>query len=331
MNTSQKTYRLGFVGAGNITKLHYEGIKRHPERVSIAAMCDPDCETLSARAAEFGCPATFPDVTSMIDGAEIDAVIVCTATNVRSDVLFPLIAAEIPVLCEKPMAETFREAVAISEMARSANVPFAVNQNFRRHFSFHIARKILSSGILGDPLHLMQTASYMRHDTGWRLARDRYVMSVMSIHWFDGYRYLLGEEPESVYCRHVNSPATEGGEDTAISLILTFPGGTVVSLSESFSSFTKQSLCALDCTEGGLILNYNGLQEIKPDGTVVEHANPYDKAEATWYVLDDLLRAYEEGRPPETSFDDNINSMKILEAAYRSCDEQRTVALEEVV
>lgn len=330
MSISQKIYRIGFVGAGNITKLHYEGIKRHPGRVAVAALCDPNQDTLKSRAEEFGCTDTFPDVTSMIRETGIDAAIVCTTTHVRSDVLQPLIEAGIPVLCEKPLAETYAEAVRIASLAESHGVPVAVNQNFRRHFTFHIARDILSGGSLGIPLHLMHTACYMRHDTGWRLSRDRYVMAVMSIHWFDGYRYLLDDDPISIYCRHVNSPATEGGEDTAISTILTFSNGTVVSLSESFSSYTKQSVCALDCAEGGLIMNYSSLTEIRAGGETVEHTNQYDKAEATYYVLDDLLHACEEKHAPETSVQDNLKSMRILEAAYRSCEEQRRVDLEEI-
>jgi predicted dehydrogenase len=330
MNTSQKVYRIGFVGAGNITKLHYEGMKRHPDRVAVGALCDPNPDTLKSRAEEFSCTATFSDVTSMIREAGIDAAIVCTATHVRSDVLTPLIEAGIPVLCEKPLAETYAEAVGIASQADSHGIPVAVNQNFRRHFTFHIARDILAGGSLGNPLHLMHTACYMRHDTGWRLSRNRYVMAVMSIHWFDGYRYLLEDEPASIYCRHINSPATEGGDDTAVSTILTFSHGTVVSLSESFSSYTKQSVCALDCAEGGLIMNYGELTEIRTGGETVKHTNQYDKAEATYYVLDDLLNACEEKRAPETSVHDNLKSMRILEAAYRSCEERRQVDLEEI-
>jgi predicted dehydrogenase len=77
-------------------------------------------------------------------------------------------------------------------------------------------------------------------------------------------------------------------------------------------------------------MNYGELTEIHADGETMKHTNQYDKAEATYYVLDDLLNAYEEGRAPETSVDDNLKSMRILEAAYRSCEERRHVDLEEI-
>jgi predicted dehydrogenase len=205
-----------------------------------------------------------------------------------------------------------------------------VNQNFRRFFSFAVAREALARGELGRPLHLTQTVLGLRHDTGWRLERERYVMAVISIHWFDGYRFLLGDEADSVYCRAVNSPATDGGADTAVSVVIQFRGGAVASLSESFSSYAKQATCSLDCERGALVMNYEAVTEMRPGGEAIEHGNPFDKAEATYWLLDDLMRAVEEGGEPETSAGDNVGSMRILEAAYRSAAEGRAVRLDEV-
>jgi predicted dehydrogenase len=330
VSVERNIYRVGIVGAGNISRLHLYAIGRHPNRMQAVALCDPDKETLTARAADYGISECYADLADMIAQADIDVAVVCTPTHVRREVLFPLIEAGIPTLCEKPFAETYAEAVAIEREARDARVPIAINQNFRRHFTFHLAREILARGHLGRPLHLVQSTLYLRRDTGWRLQRKRYVMAVMTIHWFDGYLYLLRDAPKTVYCRGVNSPATEGGDDTAVSVILQFHQGTVLSLSESFSSFARQGACSLDCERGALVMGYEALTEVRPDGERIEHRNPFDKAEATWYLLDDLMKAVEEQRAPETSAADNLNSMRILEGAYRSLEENRVVSLEEI-
>jgi len=322
--------KVGIVGAGNISRLHLEGMSRHPERVELVALSDPDEATLKARAAEFGIPRTYRDLGGMLAEEHLDAAIVCTPTQVRKQVVLPLIEAKIPTFCEKPFAETYPEAAEVERAARQAGVALAINQNFRRHFTFDVARQVLDRGELGKPLHLVQSAAYMRHDIGWRLDRKRYVMAVMSIHWFDGYRYLLRDEPETVYCRGLNSPATAGGEDTAVSVVLQFSRGTVVSLSESFSSFTRQNACTLDCESGGLVMDYEKAVEVRSNGARVEHENPFDKAGATYYLLDDLMLAVQDGRAPETSAADNLKSMRIMEAAYRSLAENRVVGVEEI-
>jgi predicted dehydrogenase len=155
-------------------------------------------------------------------------------------------------------------------------------------------------------------------------------MAVMSIHWFDGYRFLLRDEPETVYCRALNSPATEGGEDTAISAITQFKTGTVVSLDESFSSFTRPFSTTLDCEDGGLVMEYGKMTEVRSSGERIEHNNPYDKAEATYFVLDDLLSAVEDNREPETSVFDNLNSMRYMEAAYQSMETGKVIRVEDI-
>ena len=330
MSFPDRPYRVGFVGAGNISKLHLEGIARHPDRMQAAALCDVEAKALAARAAEFGVGRTYAGLDEMIARAELDVAVVCTPTHVRKQVILPLLEAGIPVFCEKPFAETYAEAAAVEARSRQLRVPVAINQNFRRHFSFLMAREVLARGGLGKPLHLTQVSMFLRRDTGWRLDRRRYVMAVMSIHWFDGYRFLLGKEPETVYCRGVNSPATEGGEDTGVSVILQFPDGVVANLSESFSCFAGTSFCVLDCEAGSLTLGYAKMVESRGPGQSIEHTNPFDKAEATYFLLDDLMRAREEARPPETSASDNLKSMRIMEAAYRSLTENRVVRIEEI-
>jgi predicted dehydrogenase len=42
MSAAKVPYRIGIVGAGNISKLHLDGMRRHPGRVAAVALCDPD-------------------------------------------------------------------------------------------------------------------------------------------------------------------------------------------------------------------------------------------------------------------------------------------------
>jgi predicted dehydrogenase len=219
-----RNYRIGFVGAGNVSNLHLKGIDRHPEKYKIVAVCDPDEHNRQNRVDEYAIDHSFVNVEEMITSIEIDAAVVCAPTQIRKEVMLPLIEAGIPIFCEKPFAETFSEAKEIQEAASKAGVQVAINQNHRRFFTFIMARDLLKNGALGKPLHLTQVANGLRYDVGWRLDRKRYIMAVMSIHWVDGYRLLFQKEPETVYCRNVNSPATPGGEDTAVSMVLEFPG-----------------------------------------------------------------------------------------------------------
>ncbi len=330
MDKKRDPYLVGLIGAGRISKLHLDSIGRHTDSMKVVALCDPDREVVEKRAAEYGIEHTYGALEDMIEQESLNVAIVCTPTPIRKKVMLPLIEAGIPIFCEKPFAETYAEAKQIEQAAREAGIAVAVNQNFRRHFAFSIARPIIESGRLGRPLHLMQTTVYRRRDKGWRLDRKRYVLAVMSIHWFDGYRYLLGDEPEQVYCQSVNSPVTSGGEDTAVSVILRFRNGAVVTLSESFSSFSDLASCSLDCENGGLQLGFDCMTEVRAGGQTIEHKNPYDISEASYWLLNDLTEAAANGHEPETSATDNLKSIRIMEAAYLSAEENRPVSMEEI-
>ena len=155
-------------------------------------------------------------------------------------------------------------------------------------------------------------------------------MAIMTIHWLDGYRYLFGEEPTRIYCRGVNSPAVEGGPDTGVSLVVEFPSGVVVNLSESFSSFGGVNRASLDCERGALVLDYQTLTVIDGDKNEREVVNPFGFNEAAAHWLLDLCDAAEQGRQPETSVQDNLNTMRMLEAAYRSLETGQPVEVASV-
>ncbi len=324
-----KPLQVGLIGAGNILKMHMEGIRRHPDRILPVALCDLDPDRLATAAAHWEIPGRYASVDSMLAEQELDVAVVLTPTHVRREVLGAIMEKRIPLFCEKPLAETYSEARDIAMLAKDLGVPVAVNQNFRRFFSFELARSVLAGGELGRPLHLTQTALSTRRDQGWRLERDRYVMSVMSVHWLDGYRFLFDQEPVSVYCRGPKA-ANCGCGETAVSLILDFPDGQVVNLSESFSSFDACAHARLDCESGSLDLDYAKLVHMHADKSRSELNNPYDKPEATVSLLLDLCDAAATGRAPLTGIEDNLNTMRVLEAAYRSLKENRVVKLKEI-
>lgn len=322
---TNKRYAIGIVGAGNVSSMHLDGMSRHKEIVEIHAICDPVEQNRLAKSEKYGIPHTFSDVDEMLKGTNIDAAVVCTPTFLREEVLLKLLKAGIPVFCEKPIAQNVESALKIAGWSKEYNVPIAVNKNFRRFFTFHIGRKLLQNGTLGRPLHITQAVNGFRRDQGWRLELERYVMAVMSNHWYDGYRYLLQDEAESLYCRGIKNST---GQDISISAILQFKKGTVVSLTESFNSFTKLNGATVDCENGGLILDYKQAVEVNAQGERQEYQNDFDKPEATFYLLYDLLRSLEEGRKPETDIHDNLKSLQLMEAAYESLNTGRVIHLD---
>ena len=335
---AERKWHVAIIGAGNNAQVHAEGMRRHAGRIDIAALVEPDTKRRTAFAEKFGIERVFDSVQRMLEDSstQVEAAVVSTPTNVRMEVCNPLFESGIPVLLEKPMCDNLEDAIALESAASRRRCPFSINQNFRFLYPYNRAREVLKSGELGRPLHIVQHELHYREVTGWRAALSRNVMSVMSIHWLDGYRYLLDDEPESVYCRAVSGPSADGNSDTAISLTSVMHGGTLVSLNESFSSYLanteERHFCSIDCERGGIIIEKNGTLRItRHDMEPTEFENEViDKPESDFLMLDEFFRCIERNEAAPSSAKDNLKSMRFLEAAYISAARGELVRIDDI-
>lgn len=236
-----KTYKVGLVGAGGVTELHLEGYKDHPERIQVTAICDPNPETLQLRADKYGIPQRFADLQDFIKNSNVDVAIVCTPTSIRKQVVIPLIEAGIPLFVEKPFSDTLRDAVDITEKAMQHGVMVSVNQNFRRHFTFDIVKKLIEDQTIGKVTAINFNNLEFRQDAGWRIQCERHAVSVMGIHWFDGLRQILGSEAKTVVALMSSSSTIECVGETDATVQIEFENGTIATYTQSFSSCLRRT------------------------------------------------------------------------------------------
>ncbi|MFE5318493.1 Gfo/Idh/MocA family protein [Paenibacillus sp. NPDC056579] len=324
-----KKYKVGIIGAGGVTELHFVGYKEHPERIEITALCDPNEEALHAKADKYGVPQRFTEVQDFIENSGIDVAVVCTPTSIRKQILFPLIEAGLPVFVEKPFSDTLEEAKEITEKAEKHGVPISVNQNFRRHFPFELLQGKIADGLIGNVTSLLFTNLFFRQDAGWRLDCERHAMSVMGIHWFDGFRKILGSDALSVVCQNRSSSAVQCKGETDATVQVVYENGAVATYVQSFSSaFNRGELIVIGET-GTIVAGHTSASlyrkgEKTPEVTWENHVS---REVATYEGLNQLLVSIETGTEAPNSSRDNLKTITVLDAAYVSANEQRIVYL----
>jgi D-apiose dehydrogenase len=328
---SNKVYKVGLVGAGNVTKMHLDGMKRHPERVTVSAICDPNPDVLTERADQYDIPQRYTSLEDFVQESQVDVAVVCTPSHLRKVILFPLIEAGIPVFCEKPFAETVEEAIEIAEEANQHGVPVSIDQNFRKHYTFDIVKGLLAENTIGQVLGISFQDLYYRQDQGWRLTRDRHAMSVMSIHWLDGFRWILGSEAKSLVCQRASSPAIDCEGETEGFVQMAFENGTKVSMIQSFSGYKNKNEMIILGETGMLVANYQSVELYQKGDQTPRQTweNPIDKLEATYLGLAELLDSLETGKEALNSSNDNVKTISLLDAAYISDEEQRIVTFKD--
>ncbi|QGG55909.1 Gfo/Idh/MocA family protein [Paenibacillus sp. B01] len=329
-----KKFKVGFVGAGAVTRMHLKGYSAHPERIEVVAICDPSESNVQERADEFNIPNRYTDVETMIKEAGIEAAVVCTPSTIRESVITPLLEAGIPVFVEKPFADTLEEAKSIAEQGKRLKVPVSVNQNFRKHHKFEFIRGLIKEGAIGKLEGIHFSSLFFRQDTGWRIHTERHAMSVMSIHWFDGMRRMADADASSIYCTSYSSEAIDCIGETDATVQIVFDNGVHANFSQSFSSaFCRDDLVVLG-SEAALRPTGNEIHLLKPDPSGQPNWNPIPVQtwkyampieEAVFDGLNQLLEWIETGEEASNSAYDNLHTVSLLEGAYLSAREKRIV------
>ena len=297
----------------------------------MVAACDVDL----ARARQFGTTydiaATFDTLEAALE-AEWEVGVVCTPTSVREPVVAALAAAGRHVYVEKPLADNYGDALRMVETCEHAGVMLAVDQNFRYHYPFDTARRLVAAGTIGRVTQVIHQDLHFRQDGGWRTGQRRHALAVMGIHWLDGLRWILGSDARSLACQTHSSSAIDCIGETDATVQIEFENGTFVTYIQSLSSPVARTETLIIGESGTLTLSYGGvtLHDHGHGGASVEHwDNPYaggKKPESAYAGLDALLTAVEAGREPGNGGRDNLKTVGMLDAAYCSAESHMPVA-----
>ncbi|WP_088344774.1 MULTISPECIES: inositol 2-dehydrogenase [Rhodomicrobium] len=229
----QGLIRFAVLGVGRIGSIHARNIARQPG-ARLAMVSDVDEAAANAIAAELG--ATAAGLDEAIASAEIDAVVICTPTDTHADLIDRAAAAGKAIFCEKPIdLDSARIRRSLDGVA-ARGVPLMIGFNRRFDPSFQTLQARVRAGEIGaveivtilsrDPAP--PPVSYIKRSGG--LFRD------MMIHDLDMARFLLGEEPVSVYAAAsaLVDPAigAAGDVDTAVCVLRT-DSGRIAQISNS--------------------------------------------------------------------------------------------------
>src|ERR1700712_116374 len=131
-----------------------------PLTPAMVALCGRDPGKAAAAAEKLGWQSVETEWKRMISRDDIGLVDICTPGDTHAEIAIAALAAGKHVLCEKPLANTVEEAVAMAEAAEKASakgVRSMVAFNYRRVPALALARKLVAEGRLGTirPVNLL--------------------------------------------------------------------------------------------------------------------------------------------------------------------------------
>ncbi|MCY7417115.1 MAG: Gfo/Idh/MocA family oxidoreductase [Chloroflexi bacterium] len=337
---------IGIVGCGGIVQYGHLPAYR-AAGLRVVAVTDVDTDKARDVAREWGIPHVASTAEELVSLAGVDIVDIAVPPWVQPEVVALAAAAGRHMLCQKPFALEFHIARSMVETAESAGVLLAVNQQMRWDAGIAASRDLVAQGAIGRPSAAQVEVSV---STGWHLwpwlaAAPRLEIMYHSIHYLDALRSVLGD-PEwvtSVHGRYPGQAPVQG--ETRTTTVLEYADGlqALVAVNHYNQHGTPYGEFRFHGTEGALEGTL-GLLYDYPDGrpdTLSLHRSGSQVRAYEFYTrwipdaflgpMGDLMDAIATGRQPMTSGRDNLGTVAVVQAAYRSAAERRSVRVQEIL
>lgn len=167
--------RIGVIGCGGIAKgKHIPAYKAMETKAEIVALCDILPERMDEVAKQFGLEKAvkYADYRELLKNGDIDAVCVCTPNISHCEITVAALKAGKHVMCEKPMAMNYNEAMLMVKAAKESGKVLTIGYQNRYRFDSRYLKKECEKGELGDIYYAKARAVRRRAVPTWGVFLD---------------------------------------------------------------------------------------------------------------------------------------------------------------
>lgn len=331
------------IGAGYFSQFHFDAWSRL-DNAELSAICDLHADKAKRAAEAHGVPQHYTDLGEMLASEKPDFIDIITRPDSHLDLVRQASSEGIAVICQKPLAPTYDEAIELVQVAKDAGMPLMVHENFRFQPWYREMKRLIEQGVVGDQLHSIQVRT--RTGDGWQsdayLARQpyfrdmkRFLVFETGVHFIDTFRFLCGEI-SGVYAtlRRLNKEIS--GEDAG-TILFEFASGTAGIWDAN--RFNESNTADPRYTFGQVLVEGKGGSiRLYPDGRLTvqrlghpEEEHPYLHAKRNFasdcvletqrHFVDCLLGS----KSFETSGAEYLKTLAVQEAVYTSAETRQPV------
>ncbi len=336
-----KVIQVGIGGMGNT----WLNTVLNSSEVEYAALVEVNEDIVRQQVEKYGLDRSliFRSLPEALAAVSADGVIDVTPPAFHPEISMTALAAGIPVLSEKPLANTLADAAAIVQKSNETGVLHMVAQNYRYHTPVQTLKRVLASGEFGRVGSVTVEFFKGPHFGGFREEMAYPLIIDMAIHHFDLMRFFLESDPISVFGRSWNPAWSWYKGDASASVSLEFASGVMVAYNGSWCSTGQETSWnahwRFECERGVITLQDDrGYAQPRSDellsrggysqfnnGEVVE-VKPIELAHvAQAYLLHEFYESVTQHKAVATTCQDNIKSLDIVFDVIKSCETEQPV------
>jgi 2-hydroxy-4-carboxymuconate semialdehyde hemiacetal dehydrogenase len=274
-----------------------------------------------AFAAEFDAPLATTDLDKLLADAGIEAVIVCSPTDLHAEQTERALCAGKHVLCEIPLATSLAETDRLIDLAERSGLRLMVCHTQRYSAPLIEARRMIASGEVRPRAMVSRYLLDKRENISWTGRRRSWTDNLLwhhGCHAVDAALWLLGAEATGVTARAA-PPDPRLGIPMDLSILLRTTSEQVVTVAMSYRAMPPIQDYVVIADETTLIYANDELRDYERVLVPAVDAGSYDTA-----ALDrqntDFFTSIATGSEPVSSARGIRPAMAALQAAQDELD-----------
>ena len=348
--------KVAVIGCGTIANAaHIPSYMNNPE-AEIKYFCDIIPERAQAAVEKYGCGTAVVDYHEVLADPEVIAVSVCTPNNVHSQIAIDALKAGKDVLCEKPAARTYAEAVEMQKVQHETGKILNIGVVNRFNDSVNRIKKYIDEGKLGNVHHVYVSFRAHRSIPGlggafttkaiagggalidWGvhyLDIVMYCCSDPTVHTVTGETFCkLGKDMENyVYTDMWAGPPKFDGvydvDDSVTGMIRT--SGPVITLNGAWAQNIGVAETYIDFMgdKGGIRLDYGAgfTYYTAENGALVSYAPKFNMRDHFQNEIDAFINCIKTREKLPSHIDTVIITAEMMQAIYDSADKHEEIKL----
>lgn len=349
--------KIAVIGCGTIANsAHIPSYMNNPE-AEIKYFCDIIPERAEKAVEKYGCGTAVVDYHDVLADPEIEAVSVCTPNNVHATIAIDALRAGKNVLCEKPAARTYAEALEMQKVQHETGKVLNIGVVNRFNNAVNLVKQYIDEGKLGEVYHVYVSFRAHRSIPGLGGAFTTKAIAGggalidWGVHYLDIVMYCCGDPVAKTVSGEVFSklgkdiagyaykdmwagpPKIDGiydVDDSVTAMIRT--DGPVITVHGAWAQNIGVAEQYIDFIgdKGGIRLQYGqdftvyttehgALVEYKPDFKVRDHFQN---------EIDAFINCCKSGEKLPSHIDVNILTSRMMQAIYDSAEQHKEIVLE---
>lgn len=351
---------IGIIGCGTIANAaHIPNYIRLQEegKCRIKYLCDIIPERAEAAKERCGCGEAVEDYHVVLNDPEVTAISICTPNKMHPVIAIDALHAGKHVLCEKPAARTYAEALTMQQAQHETGLTLNIGVVNRFNTAVNEIKKRIDAGELGEVYHIYVSFRAQRSIPGLGGAFTTKdiagggALIDWGVHYLDIVMYCMDDPTPltasgKAFCKlgvDMNNYVYEGmwsentknlngtyDVDDSVTAFIRTSGPTItlngawaqnIGVSESYIDFLG--------TKAGIRLQYGGDFTVysTKDGKLYQYKPEYESTDMFYNELSSFVRCVQTGEKLPSHIDRNILTSKLMQGIYDSSDRNEEVKL----